>query len=59
MAILTCPGDGLQLLRVYGYFNLSGSMAVIDLLEFLAVRDLSAFLVTLGLLGADEGDKPD
>ena len=59
MALLTCPDDGLRLLRDYGYFDLSGSMAVIDLLEFLAVRDLSAFLVTLGLLGADEGDKPD
>ena len=59
MAILTCPGDGLRLLWVYGYFDLSGSMAVTGLLTFLAVLDLSAFMVTLGLLGVGEDNKPD
>ena len=48
MAILTCPGDVLWLLRGYGYFDLSGSMAVIGSLAFLAVLDLSAFMVMRG-----------
>ena len=43
MAILTCPDGGLRLLRGYGYFDLSGSMAVFGLLTFLAVLDLSSF----------------
>ena len=57
--VLISPGDGLRLLRAYGYFDLSGSMAVTGLLTFLAVLDLSAFVITLGLLGVGEGDRPD
>ena len=59
MATLTCPGGGLRLLQGYGYFDLSGSLAVTGLLTFLAVLDLSAFVVTLGLLGVGEDNKPD